>query len=250
MVQIVKRLKQIAIMLWGSKIPKKGDSMTKEELQAHLDALCRQNGFDYAKYLGTYNGDEIYKPEFNEEGEVASVFWNSIATVINAWMPYYEEGSVGYLILMSVTAIAGVLFTSVLIGIITSAIEERIGDLKKGNSRVLENGHTVVLGFYPGEYTLLRQLILAAGDDPACILVAEDTERDGMEQDISENLEYPKNVRIVCRTVDITDPASLEKCSLETAGAIIVNPTDDLRTLKTVLAVTALLDEKAIPTCA
>lgn len=184
---------------------------------------------------------------FNEEGEVASVFWNSIATVINAWMPYYEEGSVGYLILMSVTAIAGVLFTSVLIGIITSAIEERIGDLKKGNSRVLENGHTVVLGFYPGEYTLLRQLILAAGDDPACILVAEDTERDGMEQDISENLEYPKNVRIVCRTVDITDPASLEKCSLETAGAIIVNPTDDLRTLKTVLAVTALLDEKGDP---
>lgn len=184
---------------------------------------------------------------FNEEGEVASVFWNSIATVINAWMPYYEEGSVGYLILMSVTAIAGVLFTSVLIGIITSAIEERIGNLKKGNSRVLENGHTVVLGFYPGEYTLLRQLILAAGDDPACILVAEDTERDGMEQDISENLEYPKNVRIVCRTVDITDPASLEKCSLETAGAIIVNPTDDLRTLKTVLAVTALLDEKGDP---
>ena len=75
MVQIVKRLKlklifnQIAIMLWGSKIPKKGDSMTKEELQAHLDALCRQNGFDYAKYLGTYNGDEIYQPEFNEEGD-------------------------------------------------------------------------------------------------------------------------------------------------------------------------------------
>ncbi|MBO4869245.1 MAG: hypothetical protein J5585_05995, partial [Clostridia bacterium] len=48
---------------------------------------------------------------FNEEGEVASVFWDSIATVINAWMPSFEDGSPGYLILMSVTAIAGVLFT-------------------------------------------------------------------------------------------------------------------------------------------
>ena len=49
---------------------------------------------------------------FNEEGEVGSVFWNSIATVINAWMPYFDEGSPGYLILMSVTAIAGVLYCS------------------------------------------------------------------------------------------------------------------------------------------
>lgn len=181
---------------------------------------------------------------FNEDGEVASVFWNSIATVINAWMPYYEEGSLGYLILMSVTAIAGVLFTSVLIGIITSAIEERIGDLKKGNSRVLESGHIVLLGFYPGEYTLLRQLILAAGGDHVCIVVAEDMERAEMEQDINENLELPKNVRIVCRTVDITDPASLGKCSLETSRSVIVNPSDDLRTLKTILAVNSLLEEK------
>lgn len=60
----------IIIKLWGHKIPRKGDIMTKEELQAHLDALCRQNGFDYAKYLGTYNGDEIYQPEFNVDGDV------------------------------------------------------------------------------------------------------------------------------------------------------------------------------------
>jgi hypothetical protein len=58
-------------------------------------------------------------------------------------MPYYEEGSVGYLILMSVTAIAGVPFTSVLIGIITSAIEERIGDLKKAGRLGVDGTHTV-----------------------------------------------------------------------------------------------------------
>ena len=75
---------------------------------------------------------------FNEEGEVASVFWDSIATVINAWMPSFEDGSPGYVIIMAITAISGVLFTSVLIGIITSAIEEKIDNLKRGNSFVLE----------------------------------------------------------------------------------------------------------------
>ena len=185
--------------------------------------------------------------KFNEEGEVASVFWDSIATIINAWMPSFEDGSPGYLILMSITAIAGLLFTSVLIGIITSAIEEKIDNLKRGNSFVLEKDHIVVLGFYPGEYTLINQLILAAGDEPACIVIAEDMEREEMEQNISENLDVLKNVRIVCRTVDITDPASIEKCSVETCKTVVISPTDDLKTTKAILAVSALLQKKGAP---
>ena len=184
---------------------------------------------------------------FNEEGEIASIFWDSIATIINACMPSFADGSLGYLILMSIVAIAGVLFTSVLIGIITSAIEEKIDSLKKGNSIVLEKNHIVVLGFYPGEYTLLNQLILASAGKPACVVVAEDMDREEMEEAINENLDVPKNFRIVCRTVDITDPSSLEKCSVETCKTIIVSPTEDMRTIKTVLAVSALLAEKGTP---
>lgn len=148
---------------------------------------------------------------------------------------------------MSIVAIAGVLFTSVLIGIITSAIETKIDDLKRGNSLVLEKGHIVILGFYPGECTLLAQLILAANGEPACVVIAEDMEREEMEQCISEALTVPKSFRIICRTVDITDPASLEKCSVETCKTIIVSPTDDMRTIKAVLAVSALLEEKGAP---
>ena len=180
---------------------------------------------------------------FND-GETGSVFWDSIATVLNAWMPYSDEGSPGYIALMSITAIAGVLFTSVLIGIITSAIEEKIDDLKRGNSIVLEEGHIVVLGFRSGEYTLLRQLILAENGEPSCIVLAESLERAEMEQEIAENVEVPENVRIVCRTVNITDPASLEICSIETCKTVIVSPSDDVTTIKSVLAVLALIRKK------
>ncbi|MBQ1316798.1 MAG: hypothetical protein IIY46_04865 [Lachnospiraceae bacterium] len=177
--------------------------------------------------------------------ENGQVFWESIVTLLNAWMPEWDEdGNVGYILLMSVSAIAGVLFTSVLIGIITSAIEEKIIELKQGNSRVLEEGHTVVLGFCPGEFTLLRELILAAGSRPACIVVAEDMARDEMEQEIGSGIEVPKNVRLICRSADITDPASLEKCSIETSRAVIISPADDARTVKAILALTSLLTEK------
>lgn len=184
---------------------------------------------------------------FSEEGETVSVLWDSVATVINAWMPSFEDGSPGYLILMSLTAIAGLLFTSVFIGIITSAIEEKIDSLKRGNSLVLERDHIVVLGFSPGEYTLLSQLILAAAGKPACVVLAEDMDRADMEDDLHENLELPENFRIVCRTVDITDPASLEKCSVETCRTVIVSPADDMKTIKAILAVSALLEDKGAP---
>ena len=184
---------------------------------------------------------------FNEEGETVSVFWDGIANIISPGFPAYGDGSLGYIIMMSIIAVAGVLFTSILIGIITSAIEEKITNLKKGNSLVLEKNHIVVLGFYPGEYTLLRQLILASSGKPTCIVIAEDMDREEMEGYIEENLEVPKNVRIVCRTADITDPKALEKCSVETSRTVIVSPTEDIRTIKSVLAVSTLLDEKGVP---
>ncbi|MBQ5359875.1 MAG: hypothetical protein IIU47_02385 [Lachnospiraceae bacterium] len=183
----------------------------------------------------------------SEGGEGGSVLWDSIATVINAWMPYSSDGNIGYLILMSCAAIGGVLFTSILIGIITSSIEEKVTALKKGNSHVIEKDHLIVLGLYPGEYTLLEQLIFASEGKPVCIVIADEADREEMEQSIRENLKVPKNVRIVCRTADITDPASLEKCSLETCRTVIVSPTEDMKTIKVILAAAALLEEKQAP---
>ena len=46
--------------------------------------------------------------------------------------------------------------------------------------------------------------------------------------------------------MDITDPSSLEKCSLESCKTVIVSPTDDTKTTKIVLAVSALLEENEI----
>ena len=173
----------------------------------------------------------------------AGVLWNSLATIINAWMPSYEEGSLGYLVIMALTAFAGLLVTSVLIGIFTSAIEEKIVGLRKGNSPVIEEGHTVILGFYPGEYTLLKQLILAAGNKPRTIVIGAEMERDELEQYIRDNVETPSGIRIICRTVDLLDPKSIEKLGITSSRNVLVSPTDDNMTIKILLAVSKLLDE-------
>lgn len=129
-----------------------------------------------------------------EERSLAGSFWDILATAINAWMPYSDEGNAGYIIFTAVAAVAGLLFTSVLIGIIGSAIEDKLTELRNGKSVVLESGHKVILGFTPGAYTLINQLIAAAEDNFCCILVASHQDKSEIEDDIRDNVDIPKNV--------------------------------------------------------
>ena len=176
-----------------------------------------------------------------------SAFWDSFATIINAWMPSSEDGEVGYIILNTLTAIIGLLFTSILIGVISSGIEERIDALRKGNSYVLEEGHTVILGYNQGEHGLLKQLIMASGKRKRCIVIFTDIEKPSMEEDISNNVEVPDNVTVLCRNGDITNVNDLRCCSIETASLVIVNSMNDNRRVKAILAVMILL--KDYPDC-
>ena len=61
---------------------------------------------------------------FQGQRNPRSVFWNSVATLFNMYFPFFEDGSLGYVILMAISAIGGLMFTSVLIGIITSSFEQ------------------------------------------------------------------------------------------------------------------------------
>ena len=175
------------------------------------------------------------------EDSFGGVLWKSLYTLLRSSFPGYHDGNGLYLLLMTFAAICGMLVTSVLIGIVSAAIREKINDLRRGNSEVLESGHIVVLGFYPGEYTLLRQLVLAAAEQPACIVVADNMARDKMEEYIQANVPAPKNVRFICRTADIFDPATLEKCSIATCKSVIISPTSDERTIKALLSVSAII---------
>ncbi len=165
------------------------------------------------------------------------ILWDVLATTINAWMPASEDGEPQYVALIAISAIFGVLFTSFLIGIISSAVEDKLSQLRAGNSEVVEDGHTIVLGFKAGEYALLEQLILSYKDKKGVIVVAEEYEKETMDDLISENLSIPKNIKIICRNTNITDPVALRCCSLDTASTIIVNPLEDTRTLKILLSV-------------
>ncbi len=181
--------------------------------------------------------------QLREDSGFFSTLWDSLAYTVNAEIPSSEDGTVGYILLAAVGGLVGLFFTSVLIGIISSSIEEKLALLKKGNSIVLEQNHIVILGFTPGEYALLSQLVLAEAGNKSCLVIADNIERDEMERLIQENISIPKGLRIICRNANICDPNSLHICSIPSCKAVVVNVLEDSRTAKALLAVSAIINQ-------
>ena len=157
---------------------------------------------------------------FNPEQDFGATLWESFATVINAWMPSSEDGPLSYLIMLSLAAVGGLFITSVLIGLISTAIEEKITSLRQGRSIILESGHVILLGFTPGECTLIRQLILSAAGKPEVIVVAADLDSEEMWQSITDNITIPDNIRLICRQADVHDAATLERLMITEARSV------------------------------
>ena len=180
---------------------------------------------------------------FQLSDAIISTFWDSLVSIFNSSMPSSEEGTFVYIVLNTISAIAGIFFSSLLIGIVSSAFEEKVESLRKGNSVVLERNHTVILGYNLGEHGLLKQLILAAGNRHKVIVILTDIEKPDIEQDIQDSIDVPRNIEIICRNGDITKVNSLRCCSLEYAEVIIVNALNDNRRTRAILAVSKLKKE-------
>ena len=180
-------------------------------------------------------------PVLGQYNTFGARLYTSFATIINGFMPYYNEGDVKYRILTVFNTIYSLFVTSMLIGVIATGIQEKLNRLKKGNVAVMEEGHIVVLGFRAGEYALIQELVYGADKRRCCIVVAGDGDREEMEDCIRDNIKCPKNVRILCRSVNIFDPHTLERCAISTCRTVLISPADNDRTIRTLLAVIRLL---------
>ena len=185
---------------------------------------------------------------FKLRDSIFPAFWDSLANTINTDMPSSEDGSIGYIILNTLTALVGLLFTSILIGVVSSAIEEKLSSLRKGDSMVLEKNHTVILGYNIGEHGLLNQIILATGKKrKRVVVICTDIEKPDLEEDLKNNVEIPDNIEVICRNGDITNTNDLRCCSIERSELVIINALNDNRRIKAILAVLCL--KKEYPEC-
>lgn len=178
-------------------------------------------------------------------GERLSFFeaaWQSLMRTLDAGTMGGDEGW-GYRLMMLIVTLGGVFIISTLIGLLTSGIEVKMENLRKGRSQVLESGHTVILGWSEQIFTILSE-ITAANDNHkrSCIVVLADKDKVEMEDEIREKLGKDAHTAIVCRSGIPIDLNDLDRASVQTSKAIVILRPDgedpDAETIKTILAVT------------
>lgn len=180
-------------------------------------------------------------PGDGEKISFMEAVWLSLMRTLDAGTMGGDTGW-GFRIAMFVVTIGGVFVISTLIGVLTSGIEGKMGELRKGRSRVIEKNHTVILGWSEQVYTILSELVAANSNQPdSCIVIMGDMDKVEMEDLIHEKVGDTEKTRIVCRSGNPIDMTDLQIVSLNTSKSILVlspeTDSPDAEVIKTVVAI-------------
>jgi voltage-gated potassium channel Kch len=142
----------------------------------------------------------------------------------------------------------GILVVSAFIGVLVTTIEARLSQLRKGRSVVLEDDHTLILGWSERVFTILSELSVAneSRERPSVVILAE-RDKVEMEEAIRERVSTVRNTRVVCRTGRPIVLADLKLANHSAARSVIIVSDEsamdpDAEVIKTILALTSDLD--------
>jgi voltage-gated potassium channel Kch len=182
-------------------------------------------------------GNDGSRPNFFQQ------VWANLMRTLDAGTMGADTGSWGFLLMMLMVTLGGVIVVSSLIGIISSAFDSKVEQLRKGRSFVVEQDHTLILGWSPQIVPIISELVLANENrKKPCIVILADKDKVEMEDEIRDKISSTKNTRIICRSGSPIDLTDLEMVNPQAARSIIVLSPEtsepDSQVIKTVLALT------------
>ena len=172
--------------------------------------------------------------------------WLSLIHVLDPGTVCGDDlSNVPFILGMLFVTFLGIFIFSTLTGIICNAIDEKVQELRKGKSIVVEEGHVIILGTAGGLFTMVSELIECNANHKreALVIMDDKEDKDVMDDMINDRFPDKKTTRIICRCGNIADVNDLKVCSFDTCKSVIINADNDARTLKSILAVTKLLKE-------
>ncbi len=167
-------------------------------------------------------------------------FWGSFATLFGkGGEPTWAEKILGFLTWVCTVALGGSV-TGFIVGAITRTFER----LRKGKSPIVDNNHTLILGWSNRIYPILKELAVANQNvRKAKVVIFSDKTRDFMEDEIEARATELGKLKVITRTGDVTNPEDLKRTNIGNAKSIIVLDADDAgdaNVVSTVLAIKAV----------
>jgi len=190
--------------------------------------------------------------DYPEDASALEVGWIILMRTIDSGTVADDSGGWGFRLLMLAVTFGGIFIFSTLIGILSAGIEAKLDDLQKGRSRVVELDHTVILGWTPQIFTIIRELIIANENRrSSAIVILGQRDKVEMEDEIRDKIGQTRNTRVVCRTGSPIEMNDLELINLDAARSIIILSPDeydpDSGVIKTMLAITNNPDRREEP---
>ncbi|MFI6601445.1 potassium transporter TrkA [Nonomuraea sp. NPDC050536] len=154
-----------------------------------------------------------------------------------------NEGSGIFTVLGFAVTIGGLLIVSSLVGVLTTGLDNKLTELRKGRSRVVEVGHTALIGWSDQIFTIIPELVEAnASEAKSCIVILGDRDMLEMEEELRTRVGDTGKTRVVVRSGSPIEPTDLDLLSLDTARSIIVlspqGEDPDAHVIKTLLGLT------------
>jgi len=169
--------------------------------------------------LIAYGGVPDDNPENDSFGRL---LWNSMVHALDAGTIGGDPQSWGFLFIMLAVTFGGIFIFSALIGILNNGFSALIESLRRGRSEVIEDGHTVILGYSPKIHTLLHELAAAGSNqkDPVAVILA-DRDKVAMDEELKGSIGGGK-LRIVTRSGSPMSLGDLALVSLPTSKSVVV----------------------------
>ncbi|HEY0406390.1 MAG TPA: hypothetical protein VGC89_11730 [Pyrinomonadaceae bacterium] len=179
-------------------------------------------------------------------------FWQSLMRSLD---PGTLAGDTGwsYRILMLIITVGGIFIVSLLISVLSNGLQSKLDELRKGRSFVVEENHTLILGWSPRIFLIISELVIAnENQKKPCVVVLADKDKVEMEDEIRAHVSDTKNLRVVCRSGSPIDLVDIEIVNPHAAKSIIIlSPNDsfdaDAQVIKMILAITNNPNRRAEP---
>lgn len=181
------------------------------------------------------------EPEAEKLGFIEGA-WQSLMATLDSGTMGGDEGW-PFRAVRFVATLGGIFVISILIGTISSGIDEKLDELKKGRSRVLETNHTLILGWSEKVFSIISEIIEANSNQkkPSIVILA-DREKGDMEDEIRSKIEDTKNTKIIVRSGNPLESSDIAVVNPNGARSIIVLANEeanaDTYVIKSVLALT------------
>jgi hypothetical protein len=119
--------------------------------------------------------------------------------------------------------LSGVVILSMLIAFITTSLEKTLYEFRKGRGPVLEEGHTLILGYNERVVEIIRELIIAnESEEKASVVVLAQEDKEKMDDFIIKRIPESKTTKIITSSGEPANLNELKRVSAHSAKSVIV----------------------------